>query len=702
MKPDGTLHGGKSRPNRSAMKPARAFWLLTYLLFSAGIARGEMAIPNKEATIKADHLSVDTPTDSYHAEGNVLITQEGASLLADSVIYHRLTGDAVAEGNVRLERGGDTMNGRKLLLDLVTQHGELLSGELFVKKSNFRLRADRLMKTGDADYRVERGTFTTCDGDRPSWHFEASRVDLTLDEYATAKHAVFYVGDIPLFYTPYLVFPANTDRQSGLMIPKLGFSSKRGFYIDQPYYWAINQSQEATFNLDIETSRGVGSGVEYRYLRPHGSQGYLHAFGIYDTNESGFRGEVQQRHLEILTPDLTVASTIHMISDRRYYLDYGEFSGEYNRQLLESTVSFDRRWDRYGLSGDLRYAQDLEAPTNDATLQRLPRLSFIAAGDKIGPLLFSMDSSVSNFIRDIGATGQRLVVHPRLSYYAKPGDALDFSLYGGFQQRLYNARGDSPDPGWRQIGQADGGATLSLPLERIYDGTTRHLLVPELQYAFVERRADQNLPLFDYDDRVLGQSIAYLSLSNTFTRKFVREGLPDEYRDIMYLKLTQGYQFSGERRDLLTLVDEGNKLTDLMLESVVTPMQNLSLLLDGRYNMEGNDLSTANIGLEYKGEGKKDLARLTYRHSRGELDYLDAGLVFPLGTRFTADLEGRYSFDRGAFLGSRYALEYRQQCWSVVLAYSDRVRSHQVTGEQQFTVNFSLAGLGSLGPMRTM
>ncbi|WP_129126649.1 LPS-assembly protein LptD [Geomonas oryzae] len=684
------------------MKPARALWLLTYLLFSAGIARGEMALPNKEATIKADHLSVDTPTDSYHAEGNVRITQDGASLLADSVIYHRLTGDAVAEGDVRLERGGDTMNGNKLLLNLVTQHGELLNGELFVKRSNFRLRADRLLKTGDADYRVERGTFTTCDGDRPSWHFEASRVDLTLDEYATAKHAVFYVGDIPLFYTPYLIFPANTERQSGLMIPKLGFSSKRGFYIDQPYYWAINQSQEATFNLDVETSRGVGSGVEYRYLRPRGSQGYLHAFGIYDTNENGFRGEVQQRHLEILTPDLTLASTIHMISDRRYYLDYGEFSGEYNRQLLESTVSFDRRWDRYGLSGDLRYAQDLEAPTNDATLQRLPRLSFIAAGDRIGPLLFSMDSSVSNFIRDIGATGQRLVVHPRLAYYAKPGGALDLSLYGGFQQRLYNARGDSPDPGWHRIGQADGGATVSLPLERIYDGTTRHLLVPELQYVYVERRADQDLPLFDYDDRVLGQSIAYLSLSNTFTRKYVREGMPDEYRDILYLKLAQGYQFSGERRDLLTLVDEGNKLTDLMLESVVTPMQNLSLLLDGRYNMEDNEVSTANIGVEYKGEGKKDMARLSYRHSKGELDYLDAGLVFPLGTRFTADLEGRYSFDRGAFLGSRYALEYRQQCWSVVLAYSDRVRSHQVTGEQQFTINFSLAGLGSLGPMRTM
>ncbi|MBU5638649.1 LPS assembly protein LptD [Geomonas sp. Red69] len=708
------------------MKPARALWLLTYLLFSAALAHGKekaifsskpvspvsatpadkaaspekVTLPDKEATLKADSLFVDSPTDSYRAEGNVQILQGGGSLLADSVIYRRLTGDTLAEGDVLLERGGDTMKGDRLSLNLLTQNGELTNGELFIKKSNFRLRAPRLLKTGEDDYRVEQGTFTTCDGEHPSWRFEAKKVDVTLNEYATARNAVFYVDDFPIFYTPYLVFPANTDRQSGLMIPKLGFSSKKGFYLDQPYYWAIDPSQEATFDLDLESSRGVGAGVDYRYLRPNDSQGRLRAFGIYDTNESKFRGELQQKHLELLTPELTLASTVHLVSDRRYYLDYGEFSGEYNRQLLESSVSFDRRWERYGLSGALRYDQDLEAANNRATLQRLPTFGFIAAGEKVGPLFLSMDSSLTNFEHAVGPTGQRLVLHPRVSYYAKPAGILDFSLFGAFQQRLYNAGGDTPETGWRQIGQADGGGSLSLPLERIYDGTLRHLLVPSLQYNYVQRRSDEDLPFYDYGDRVLGQSIAYWSVANTFTRKYAREGMPDEYRDILYLKLSQGYQFSGQRRDLLTLVDEGNRLTDLMLESVVSPLQELSLLVDGRYNTTDNQLSTANLGVQFKGEGRNQ-ATVTYRHSRDQLDYLGAGVTFPLTSQLTADLLGRYSFDKGGFLESRYAVEYRQQCWSVVLAYSDRVSSHQVSGEKQFTINFSLAGLGSLGPLQT-
>lgn len=682
------------------MKPARASRLLSYLFFSAALAQGSPAAAEKEVTLQADTLSVDIPSDSYLAQGKVKITQEGVSLLADSVVYRRLTNEAVAQGGIFLEKGEDTLKGERLTLNLVSQQGELQNGELFIKKSNFRVRAARMAKTGPEDYRMERGTFTTCDGENPSWRFEARKLKVTLDEFATARDAVFYVGDVPVLYTPYLIFPANTERQSGLLLPKMGHSSEKGFYLDQPYYWAISPSQDATFSLDIESTRGVGSRVDYRYLRPHGSGGRLQAFGIYDNNESGFRGELQQKHLELLTPDLTLASNINLISDRSYYKDYGEISGEYNRQLLESNVSFDRRWERYALTGEVRYTQDLEGANNDLTLQRLPTLGFIAAGEKLGSLFFSMDSGFTNFQREEGETGQRLELHPRLAMYRKTAGLLDLSLYAGYRQRMYVSQESPEHNGYRQIGQADAGATLSLPLERVYDGRTRHLLVPSLEYGFVQKRRDEHVPFFDYGDRVLGGSAATWSLASTFTRKFVREGGADEYRDLLYLKLSQGYQFSGQRRDLLTLVDEGHRLTDLMLEGVATPVKDLSLSFDGRYNLQEGSVSTANLGVEMKGEGR-NMASARYRHGRDQVDYLEGRFVFPLGSQVTGDLLGRYSMDKGGFLESRYAIEYRRQCWSVTLAYTDRVGSRNVPSNQEFTVNFALAGLGGLGPVRT-
>lgn len=681
------------------MKPARAFWLLTYLFAWTTFAQAETVPGGKEITLKADDLSVDVPGDTYRATGNVQISQEGLSLLTDSVVYRRLTGQAVAEGDVLLERGGDTLRGDRLSINLLSQQGELQNGELFVKKSNFKLRAEKLQKTGPADYRVDRGSFTTCEGENPSWRFEARKVKVTLDEFATAKDAVFYAGDVPIFYTPYLIFPANRERQSGLLLPKFGYSSRKGFYYNQPYYWAINPSQEATFDLDIETFRGVGLGVDYRYLRAHGSEGRVQSFGIYDSQESQFRGELHQKHLELVSPQLTLASNVHFISDRDYFLDYGDLSGEYNRQLLESTVSFNRRWERYGLNGELRYTEDLEAPNNDATLQRLPTLGFIAAGHKVGPLFLSMDSSFTNFQRQTGPTGQRLRLHPRVTGYARPADVLDLSLYGGYEQRMYNAQGGDGEDGWRQLGQSDAGGTLSVPLERIYDARLRHLLIPAIEYSFVEKRRDDDLPFFDFGDRVLGQSAVRWSLSNVVTRKLVPETGIAEYRDLLYLKLSQGYQFSGQRRDLLTLVDEGHKMTDLMLETVLTPVPRFFLELDSRYNLTDGTISTTNVAVEVRGEGRHQ-AQVGYRHSRDEVDYLQGIFTFPMGKQFTADLLGRYSLDKPGFLESRYALEYRHQCWSVVVSYSDRVGTRDIRREKQFSVNFTLAGLGALGPVR--
>ncbi|HJV65837.1 MAG TPA: LPS assembly protein LptD [Geomonas sp.] len=673
---------------------------------AAGAATTPAAAANpKEVNLKADSLYIDVPSDSYVAKGDVRAVQNGMSLLADSIIYGRLSGDALAEGNVFFEKDGDTLKGDRISLNMFSEQGEVNNATLFVKKSNFYMRGKKLEKTGDQEYRVENGSFTTCDGDHPSWRFEARKVQVTLDEFATARDAVFYVGDIPLLYTPYLLFPVTRERQSGLLLPKFGHSSKKGYYLFQPYYWAIDQSQDATFDLDLESNRGAGLGVDYRYIRARGSEGSLQGFGIFDTQQSRFRGEIDQNHLELLSPNTTLSSNIHLVTDRSYYLDYGELAGDYNRQLLESTVSFSHKWDRYGFAGELRYTEALQGADENSTLQRLPSLSFTGAGDKLGqlPVFFSMNSSLINFQRSEGVNGQRLEIHPRLTLYQKPAGLLDLSVYGGYRERVYNANGaDAPD-GVQHVIQSDAGGTLSLPLERIYGGTVRHLLIPSIQYSYAQSARDDNVPFFDYNDRVLGQSVAGWSLANVVTRKFTTADAPPEYRDLVYLKLSQGYQFSGQRRDLLTLVDAGHHLNDLQLESRVSPLKNVAIALDGRYNTVDNNITSADLTAEWKEEGKEKASKeaaITYRFSRHAVDYLEGHVSYPVMKQLSASVIGRYSFDNGGFLESRYSLEYKRQCWSVIALYADRPGTPTIPGNREFTINFALYGIGALGPVR--
>jgi LPS-assembly protein len=397
---------------------------------------------------------------------------------------------------------------------------------------------------------------------------------------------------------------------------------------------------------------------------------------------------------------VSLISTIALVSDRDFYRDYGEVAGEYNRQLLESSVALSKRWQHYGLTGELQYVQDLDAPNNRATLQRLPTVTFTGVGEKLGatPFFFFLDSAATNFHRTEGVSGQRFDLHPKLALYRQAG-IFDLALHAGYRERFYNAYGADAGSGSHATGMANAAATVSAPLVRIYDAQwggvqrIRHLLLPEIGYRYGETKNQEQLPFFDYDDRPLGQSMAVWSLASYVTGKLQQADGPPQYRDLLYLKLSQGYQFSGSRRDLLTLVDEGRSLTDLRLESRVTPTSELSLALDSRFNTYQARFSTVSLVTDFADKAG-NLAGIGYQYARGDVEYLEGRLGVALVKPFVFNYTSRYSFDRGNFLESRYALEYKRQCWSVILSYSDR------PDNRQFMVNFTLAGIGALGPVK--
>ena len=81
---------------------------------------------------------------------------------------------------------------------------------------------------------------------------------------ALSNTVPFGPKNIPVFYTPFfLFFPSCLDRQSGLLIPNMGLSDRKGFEFDQPLYWAIDDSSDLTFYDHYMTKRGhkIGLGI---------------------------------------------------------------------------------------------------------------------------------------------------------------------------------------------------------------------------------------------------------------------------------------------------------------------------------------------------------------------------------------------------------------------------------------------------------
>jgi len=674
--------------------------ILLFVLFAPSVLLAAEQTGAPGMVIRADVMGHEASSDLIKANGKVEMTWQDMTMTADTATFNLTSQTLTAKGNVYLVKGGDILQGDYLVMDTETGRAEMENGRIYMKQGNFRADGKQIARTGDNDYALRKGGLTTCDAAVPSWKFGASELDVTLEEFATGSNVIFYVKDIPVFYFPYIMLPVKRDRQSGLLFPKFGNSSKRGVSVDIPYYWAISPSQEATIDLDVQSKRGVGLGLDYRYLRSRASEGSLGGYLIYDNNAKKERGQLVQFHKEQFSDSFSLVTSLNLTSDRSYLTDYGEKSGEYNRQYYDSRIALTKFWNNWLASAQAIYTQDYYTSSNTTTLQRAPELSFYGVREQvpyIPNLYFDMDLVATNYYREKGMDGQRAILEPRLtSIHSLFDSRVNVSFFGGAQLRAYNT--SKADPGIKDdqlVAIPKAGGQISSSFSRLYDVTLldyqrlRHELIPSLSYLYVGSVDQSAVPVFDQQDQLHAQQTVSFSLASNLSGRIAKAGAA-EYRNLMTLRLLQAYSFSGTRSNLLSLDNDNRHWGNLVLESETWVHKNIRLLFDLRYNHYNRRISSTASGAEFN-DLRGNTARISYRKAEQQLDYLEGGttiaLVNPLYLTYTT----RYSFDKQDFLESYYQVEYRHQCWSVIAGYRER------PNDRAWTVNFNLAGLFSIG-----
>jgi len=225
-----------------------------------------------DVTIVADQLEQAAP-DLFIATGNVEMTKGSARLMADRVELNRATGDAVAQGRVIFYDGEDQLTGQRIEYNVKTGAGVVYQGEAR-GAPYYRLSGEKMERLGESVYRVQKGVFTTCDGDPPDWAFHFGSATADLNEFLYGTNASFWVRNIPLIpFVPFFAAAIRRERQTGFLFPKFGQSSRRGFYTELPFFWAIDDSQDLTFSPLTYTSLGEGFNLEYRYILPDTQRG---------------------------------------------------------------------------------------------------------------------------------------------------------------------------------------------------------------------------------------------------------------------------------------------------------------------------------------------------------------------------------------------------------------------------------------------
>jgi len=703
--------------------------------------------------IEADSMDYDNVRDAYHARGKVNIDYGGAALFADDVELDNKNNIATAQGSAFLKMGEDTLRGEKIVLNIQDKTGAAYKANAFYSRNNFYVKGDKIEKTGENTYSIKQPVATTCNGDNPDWEIAGSEMNVTIEGYGLMKDARFLAKGMPVFYSPYLPFPAKTIRQSGFLIPYISYSrDKDGIDIEVPYFWAVSPQMDATFYQRYIEKRGFKEGAEFRYYLGEKSFGTFYGDYIEDTRhvtdttdaatsrdwqDGHKRWSYYLNHQTNFDSQFYVRTDLKQVSDKwyfkdfsahNYYLDnYAEkaedsfkkvsFKGDQSLRYLESTVRVFKGWSNYSLTGLINTSEDFAAANNDQTLQRYPEIVLAGAKQQFlnTPFYYEFTGTYDYLYREEGQKGHYVDFSPSISMPLNISGYLkitpQFSLKETFWSRDDNETGSESKTGDRTVYNAS--LSLSSQASRVFDINVinwekiRHEIKPEIIYSYVPGVSGDNMP--DYYLSVWSpfmmpvttpvktlsgnsfeeQNAVAWSLTNTLTAR-VKDGAGAySYLEILRLKLYQTYDIHEANKSMEGITIERRPLSDIGMEFDVSPHKYLSFTARNLYNVYDGWKQT-NYDLNIK-DGRGDSLLIGYRYTLDSLEEINFGLKAVITRNIDAAIISRHDLFNSKTIENSLGFIYHKQCWSMGLDLTE------TDDDVRFMFKISLAGFGNSG-----
>jgi LPS-assembly protein len=688
--------------------------------------------------VVADILQYSQQGDVLTASGDARITQGTRSIKADTIRFNTITKETEAQGNVLLDQDGDTIACESFTINLETQVGVVNQAKIFIKSENLHINGHEVQKTGANTYKVLDGTITTCDAKNPPWQIAASVIDVEVEGYAVARHPLLKVKSIPVMYLPALIVPVKTQRQTGLLIPEVGYSNRSGFEMGNSFFWAINDQSDATVWLDTATSQGIGTGLEYRAKLAE--QTDIKLYGYYFDEKSSYQRD-DYKNLEdrdngryflnfegqhYFDADMYLKADVSQVSDRQFYHDYRDIPGRSenttsrssvrNLDKQQSKVFFNKNWETSNLLVDTVWDKNLRFSDNYA-VQKLPevRYSTMLLPIKGTPMFYQFDGGYDYFYRDSGQKGQRITLYPQLAMPMLMGGWLRFTPEAGV--RAVNFFGlNETDGDERNSIFPTVNAQLATSFVRVFDfdGQTlkkiRHMLEPGLEYEYIASEDQNDFPEFDNPDAYYKRHWAGYFVKNRFTALYRDASGELAEREAGYLKIGQAFNFTRPTEGLYYEGDRKKTSSDIYTELRLDVNNQLYFKGTTYYDPYDGNLRRYSILGRLSGV-KNNYISIEYRYWRDLYSYLEfdtyinltSWLAFFAKTRYNyfdnnndenGDPDNDRFFDNYRTFDTDIGIEYHSQCWGIRLSHEYDDGTDDTKSDSSVKAMFFVKGFG--------
>ena len=720
-----------------------------------------------------------------HVIGNASISRGKQTILGDDIDYDVQNDTLHVTGNAHIELGSATLTGPELHMQLSESIGEMRDASIVITKPNALQLKNRseissekigtlqdqknsneesLLKTknatknlasqsnetldmldadsttastippqsrGDATTiffegqdkkRLENARYTTCAAGVDDWYIKAKEIAINnFTESGVGKNAYIEFKKIPLLYTPWISFSYGGQRESGLLAPTFGTTTKTGLDVSVPFYWNIAPNMDATLTTREMSKRGIQLQGDFRYLGDTFSGKDDLEYLPNDNQTSQTRYYANFKHQQTFANGWSAGYDLEKVSDNQYFSDLS------TRIITTSQIILPQQFN-VGYNNDIWHfnalAQKFQTLDNlTYPYERLPQLT-LTGNDYFGDVnanlytqFVAFDANKNAPVVPIMPTGNRFTVYPSISLpmtkpygYITPKFGINYTNYSlsNIASNLESQQRTLP------IFSIDSGLFFDRDL-KVGDRNYSQTLEPRMLYVYIPYKNQSNIPLFD-------TGLADLNFGSMFREnQFTGNDLINNANQVSLALTTRLIETDTGIQRLSASIGQRYYFTDqkVALPSATLSQANSSDIIAGlsaslrsnwrvdtywQYNTVDSNAVRTTISSRYNPEPGKAF-NLSYSYLRNSaaaglvsngINQFDINGQWPLGQGWYGVGRVNYSLQDKQIIESLAGIEYNAGCWKT-RSVIQRVSTATANANYALFFQLELGGIASIG-----
>jgi LPS-assembly protein len=258
--------------------------------FADPLADADLSQSPTEADLEVYADGTEVTEGELLFRGNVSLKQGYRQVTADQVTADRARETATATGNVVFREPGILIRGSRIDYDSQSEEAVVTDARYVIHDRRMVGAADQLKRSGSGQITIDDGRMTYCSPDDPDWVLHANTLEIDPESGdAQAWGAKLKVADVPVLYLPWIRFPVDSRRKTGLLFPDIGSDTRGGIDITAPIYLNLAPNYDLLYRPRYIQERGFLHQGKFRWLSEN--MGYWELDGGWIGDDSKYEEE---------------------------------------------------------------------------------------------------------------------------------------------------------------------------------------------------------------------------------------------------------------------------------------------------------------------------------------------------------------------------------------------------------------------------